>query len=53
MKQRLEGREDYAADFKVEGRSQEPMNERNTALESVKGKEMDYLLEPGEGIYTY
>lgn len=38
----------YAADFKVEGRGQEPMNARNTALESVKGKEINSLLEPIE-----
>lgn len=39
----------YAADFDDRIGSQEP---RNAALESIKGEEIDSLLEPPEGRQT-
>ena len=45
-----EQRRCYVADFQDGGRSPEQRNARNAALESVRGKERDFLLEPPEGM---
>lgn len=50
MKQMREERGFHAAGFEGEGRGQEPRNARNAALGSVKGKEMESLLEPIKGM---
>ena len=45
-----EQRRCYVADFQDGGRSPEQRNARNAALESLRGKETDFLLEPPEGM---